>query len=168
VLQSDEGRRSVAIDDGPPRAVEQVRVDDGARRVEAVVDGRPLVAWYARGAAQVAIAGTRGTVTVRRADALRAGDARTAGEGRLVAPLPGVVSVVLVAAGARVERDAPLVVVEAMKMEHTLRARAAGRVAEVRCLAGDRVEEGMELVVVEADDATTARAAPAELDPPTG
>jgi pyruvate/2-oxoglutarate dehydrogenase complex dihydrolipoamide acyltransferase (E2) component len=55
-----------------------------------------------------------------------------------------------------------------MKMEHTLRARAAGRVAEVRCLAGDRVEEGMELVVVEADDATTARAAPAELDPPTG
>jgi 3-methylcrotonyl-CoA carboxylase alpha subunit len=75
------------------------------------------------------------------------------------------VSVVLVAAGARVERDAPLVVVEAMKMEHTLRARAAGRVTEVRCAAGDRVEEGMELVVVEAEDAPPAGRARAALDP---
>jgi 3-methylcrotonyl-CoA carboxylase alpha subunit len=44
-----------------------------------------------------------------------------------------------------------LLVVEAMKMEHVLRAPRAGRVAAIACAAGDRVQEGVELVQLEDD-----------------
>ena len=71
------------------------------------------------------------------------GDAAT---GRLTAPMPGRVIAVSTSAGARVERGAPLLVMEAMKMEHAIVAPADGVVAEVLFGVGDQVEEGAELV----------------------
>jgi 3-methylcrotonyl-CoA carboxylase alpha subunit len=62
------------------------------------------------------------------------------------------VRAVLVAPGDEVERAAPLVVLEAMKMELTVAAPAAGRVAEVRCAEGERVVEGAQLVVMEVQE----------------
>ena len=70
-------------------------------------------------------------------------------QGSLVAPMPGRVVAVHVAAGARVERGAPLLVVEAMKMEHALLAPAAGIVVAVRAAVGDQVEAGAELIELE-------------------
>ena len=70
--------------------------------------------------------------------------------GHLTAPMSGTVVAVLVAPGDVVEKGAPLVVLEAMKMEHTIVAPAAGRVAAVHFGAGDRVGEGADLVDVEA------------------
>ena len=70
--------------------------------------------------------------------------------GHLTAPMSGTVVAVLVGAGDVVEKGAPLVVLEAMKMEHTIVAPAAGRVAAVHFGAGDRVGEGADLVDVEA------------------
>ena len=52
---------------------------------------------------------------------------------------------VLAEAGAAVERGAPLIVLEAMKMEHTLRAPTAGRLKALKCAVGDFVQEGTEL-----------------------
>jgi 3-methylcrotonyl-CoA carboxylase alpha subunit len=72
--------------------------------------------------------------------------------GGLTAPMPGTVTMVAAAAGQRVERGAPLVTLEAMKMEHTLRAPAAGRIVRLRCAVGDTVAEGTELVEFEAED----------------
>ena len=69
-----------------------------------------------------------------------------AGAGRLTAPLPGTVIKVLVAQGQSVTRDESLVIIEAMKMEHTVRAPHAGIVDEVFYHPGDRVEENTELV----------------------
>jgi len=69
--------------------------------------------------------------------------------GHLVAPMSGTIVAVLVAPGERVEKGAPLVVLEAMKMEHTIVAPAAGRVAAIHFGAGDRVGEGADLVDVE-------------------
>jgi 3-methylcrotonyl-CoA carboxylase alpha subunit len=69
--------------------------------------------------------------------------------GSLVAPMPGRVIAVLVERGARVAAGAPLVVMEAMKMEHTVTAPAAGTVAEVHCAVGDQVREGVELLRLE-------------------
>jgi 3-methylcrotonyl-CoA carboxylase alpha subunit len=57
---------------------------------------------------------------------------------------------VLVAVGDRVARGAPLVVLEAMKMEHTIVATADGKVSAVNCAMGERVAEGAVLVDVEA------------------
>jgi len=68
--------------------------------------------------------------------------------GRLTAPMPGRVVQVLVTAGDAVRRGQPLMVVEAMKMEHTIAAPRDGAVAAVRFAAGDLVEEGAELVAM--------------------
>ena len=66
-------------------------------------------------------------------------------EGHMKAPMPGHVLDVRVAAGDRVEAGAVLVVLEAMKMEHSMVAPWAGTVIEVPVKPGDRVEEGVEL-----------------------
>jgi 3-methylcrotonyl-CoA carboxylase alpha subunit len=52
--------------------------------------------------------------------------------------------------GDLVDAGQLLVVMEAMKMEHTLRSPSGGRVVEVDCRPGDQVEAGAVLVVVEA------------------
>jgi 3-methylcrotonyl-CoA carboxylase alpha subunit len=66
--------------------------------------------------------------------------------GTLAAPMPGKVLQVLVAVGARVAKGAPLVVLEAMKMEHTIAAPHDGQVAEIHFKAGEQVNEGAELL----------------------
>jgi 3-methylcrotonyl-CoA carboxylase alpha subunit len=68
--------------------------------------------------------------------------------GRLTAPMPGRVTQLLVAAGARVRRGEPLMIIEAMKMEHTVAAPAAGVVEAVHFAVGDLVEEGAELIAL--------------------
>jgi acetyl/propionyl-CoA carboxylase alpha subunit len=73
--------------------------------------------------------------------------------GSLVAPMPGGVVLVGVAAGAHVDAGTVLVTLEAMKMEHVVRAPAAGTVREVRVAVGDQVDTGDVLVVIEADGA---------------
>jgi 3-methylcrotonyl-CoA carboxylase alpha subunit len=70
-------------------------------------------------------------------------------EGHLRSPMPGQVLDVRVRPGQRVEAGAVLVVLEAMKMEHSLGAPWAGTVRSVAVKAGDRVEEGIELVTLE-------------------
>ncbi len=71
--------------------------------------------------------------------------------GRLTAPMSGTVVAVFVKAGDEVDRGAPLVALEAMKMEHTIAAPAKGRVVAVNFAVGDRVAEGADLVDVDED-----------------
>jgi 3-methylcrotonyl-CoA carboxylase alpha subunit len=71
------------------------------------------------------------------------------GEGRLTAPMPGKVIAVLVEAGAVVEKGTPLIVMEAMKMEHTIGAPAAGTVSELLYAVGDQVADGAQLLVLD-------------------
>jgi acetyl/propionyl-CoA carboxylase alpha subunit len=68
--------------------------------------------------------------------------------GGLVAPMPGKVLKVLVAEGQEVAAGAPLVVLEAMKMEHTVRAGEAGIVRAVHVAVGDQVDGDKVLAVV--------------------
>jgi 3-methylcrotonyl-CoA carboxylase alpha subunit len=75
--------------------------------------------------------------------------------GHLAAPMSGTVVAVMVKAGDSVEKGAALVVLEAMKMEHTIAAPAAGIVVAVNYGVGDRVAEGADLVDVE--DPATAK-----------
>jgi 3-methylcrotonyl-CoA carboxylase alpha subunit len=72
-----------------------------------------------------------------------------AGAGALLAPMPGLVQAVLAAAGDTVEAGAALVVMEAMKMEHTLRAPFDGVVGEVLASVGAQVESGAVLLRME-------------------
>ncbi len=70
--------------------------------------------------------------------------------GRLTAPMPGKIVALHVQAGASVKRGAPLLVMEAMKMEHTISAPADGVVAELLYALGDQVPEGAQLLAFEA------------------
>ncbi len=71
------------------------------------------------------------------------------GEQKVVAPMPGRVVRLLVAAGDAVTAKQPVIVVEAMKMENELRAPKAGTVKDVAVAAGTSVEAGRVLLVIE-------------------
>jgi 3-methylcrotonyl-CoA carboxylase alpha subunit len=75
------------------------------------------------------------------------------GGDRLVSPMPGLVKIVSTKAGDKVTKGQPLVVIEAMKMEHTLAAPRDGTVAELWVRPGDHVENGANLLQLEAVDA---------------
>ncbi len=66
--------------------------------------------------------------------------------GGLIAPMPGRVIAILAREGGKVARGAPLIVMEAMKMEHTVTAPSAGVVEKILCATGDQVKEGVELL----------------------
>ncbi|MGV3571230.1 MAG: acetyl/propionyl/methylcrotonyl-CoA carboxylase subunit alpha [Ramlibacter sp.] len=107
------------------------------------------------GAQRVWLAGPSGTHAWTRVDRTRhalGGQDAAGGEhagNQLRAPMPGLVTAVRVAVGERVPAGAPLVVLEAMKMLHTLSAPADARVAELRCREGDAVRGGDLLAVLE-------------------
>lgn len=78
-----------------------------------------------------------------------AGEVETLG-GRLTAPMPGKVVAVLVQAGATVVKGEPLVIMEAMKMEHTIAAPGDGVVEDVLYEVGDQVADGAPLLAFKA------------------
>jgi geranyl-CoA carboxylase alpha subunit len=79
--------------------------------------------------------------------------AAAAGSGRVVAPMPGLVVSVLVETGQSVEVGAPLAVLEAMKMQHTLKAATRGTVTEIRIAKGQQLAAGALIVTIEEDAA---------------
>jgi 3-methylcrotonyl-CoA carboxylase alpha subunit len=117
-----------------------VRID--ARTISAIV--------VADGDRRIVKIGAADPVTVRLVRAGRAeGGARRAADGRVTAVMDGEVVAVLAGEGERVEAGAPLVVLEAMKMEMRLTAPVAGRVAKIACAPGQVVERGVVLVEIE-------------------
>jgi 3-methylcrotonyl-CoA carboxylase alpha subunit len=76
-------------------------------------------------------------------------DEEQVGEDKIVAPLPGTVVALLAEVGATIEKGAPILTLEVMKMEQTLRAPFAGVLKAIKCKVGDIVGEGVELAEVE-------------------
>jgi 3-methylcrotonyl-CoA carboxylase alpha subunit len=79
--------------------------------------------------------------------------------GHLAAPMSGTVISVLVKQGEAVARGAALLIIEAMKMEHTIAAPSAGTVTAVNCRVGDQVQEGADLIDLDEDGASAGPAA---------
>jgi acetyl/propionyl-CoA carboxylase alpha subunit len=133
------GWRAVGIASGGDGLVDLATLADGLRR-----------RYRVRLAGQhVGVNGPEGQSSfVLHAD--DATDERGGVAGECRAPLPGTVSKVLVAEGDVVAEGDGLVVLEAMKMEHTLRANGAGSVTQVHCAPGQQVDVHDLLVTVEA------------------
>jgi biotin carboxyl carrier protein len=78
---------------------------------------------------------------------------RKAGTGsasdQVLAPMPGKVTKILVNPGQEIEKGQAVLVMEAMKMEYTLKAEIAGKVADIQCKTGDQVVLGKLLVKIE-------------------
>jgi len=88
----------------------------------------------------------RELLAVKRIDPIAAVEASHSQQGGLSAPMNGSIVRVLVEVGQQVEAGAPLVVLEAMKMEHSIRASQTGTVAALYCAEGEMVKEGAVLV----------------------
>jgi 3-methylcrotonyl-CoA carboxylase alpha subunit len=89
-------------------------------------------------------------------DRLAHADEEQAHAGHLTAPMSGTIVAVHVKLGEAVERGTPLLVLEAMKMEHTIAAPAPGKVSAIHFRTGDQVSEGADLIDV--DDANPSPA----------
>ncbi len=72
--------------------------------------------------------------------------------GNLTSPMPGTVVSVLVDAKKEVDKGTPLLIIEAMKMEHTLYAPSKGTVKKIHYKQGDLVKEGVQLIEFEANE----------------
>lgn len=140
VVDSEWGRHVIAIaaHDGSELAV---RI--GARRVRAHV---------VRNGADVHVF-TRGQhYALNVTDPLHGSESDDTASGGLTAPMPGTVLEVFVEPGQHVAAGAPLLLIEAMKIEHTIAAPFDGTVTELRFRAGDQIPgEGVELAVMEPD-----------------
>ena len=110
-------------------------------------DGRQIqVRVIQRGTVVFAIhAGATERLTLIEPDPSAFGQAAETG-ARIVAPMPGRIVSIAVAKGDTVQPEQIVVVLEAMKMEHNIRAPSAGRIVAIHCAAGSRVDEGAELI----------------------
>ncbi|ROP83922.1 3-methylcrotonyl-CoA carboxylase alpha subunit [Stella humosa] len=170
----ERARRRILLQDGDERvAVDVVYREDGWRleiggqggeatatrgldgRLAITLDGRRLSRSVVATGDQLHVFGPAGSRRFVVIDPLAPPAAAEAGTGRLTAPMPGRVTRLLVAAGDAVARGQALLVLEAMKMEHTIRAPADGVVGRLRYGEGDLVDEGAELVELAAPDSAT-------------
>jgi acetyl/propionyl-CoA carboxylase alpha subunit len=79
----------------------------------------------------------------------RGADEAAAGDGAILSPMPGKIVSVAAKAGAQLKKGDPILVLEAMKMEHTLVAPFDGKLAELNAKAGAQVSEGVLLAKLE-------------------
>ncbi|MEE4350809.1 MAG: acetyl/propionyl/methylcrotonyl-CoA carboxylase subunit alpha [Pacificimonas sp.] len=119
----------------------------GSGTVHANIDGKPASAFGAedQDTIEVRISGQTHRFARRAASVDGAGG----GDGVLTAPMPGRVLSLLVKNGNAVEAGAPLLVLEAMKMENRLTAQRAGTVTGLSVSEGDQVSEGQLLLTIE-------------------
>ena len=149
-LSAGEGSYRVVGPDGEVHVEAPTLTDDGLFR--AVVDDRSTAARILTAGNDLFVIrdGATERVTFVTPDAGSFAKVVEAG-GRVLAPMPGQISAVAVAEGDRVRAGDVLVVVEAMKMEHEVRAPASGTVTGVHFAVGERTDEGVELVSLERD-----------------
>ena len=116
--------------------------------IDAEVNGRRATARVTRDGDRLYVQAPGGTVAFDVVPRFVAPGAAAA-TGGLVAPMPGIVLDVRCAPGDVVDARQTLVVLEAMKMEHHVRAPADGVVVDVRVTKGQHVENGAVLLVLE-------------------
>lgn len=114
------------------------------------VDGRNHFVW--RAGAFVSL--SEQTVTVESARDKRKKKGAGGADNEMSSPMPGKILKVMVKAGDQVEAGQGLLVMEAMKMEHTIKAAATGTIKQVFYKEGDLVDGGVDLVDLEVNEET--------------
>ena len=138
------GERYRLETDGEACEASACALPDGALALD--LDGVRAKVTVLHQGSEVWVAADDGTWRLTYIDPLAPKAAEEAAGGRLTAPMPGKVAQVLAVSGAKVKRGQALMVLEAMKMEHTIAAPADGTVERVNYAQGDLVEEGVELI----------------------
>lgn len=125
-----------------------VRAADGHAQRCVTLDGQAFAAAACLHGQAVALE-VQTAQQARLAEASAGGRSGAAAGSKIKAPMPGRVVRVLVTAGQQVERGAPVIIVEAMKMENEMHAPASGAVLAVHVAEGATVESGQLLVELE-------------------
>lgn len=124
-------------------------VNGPARVLHITLDGRERAGTVVLHADKAHVFGDGGARVLDLYDPLaHAQDTQGDHGGGLTAPMPGKIISIAVKAGDSVAKGQPLLVMEAMKMEHTISAPADGKVEELFYAVGDQVTEGAELVAI--------------------
>ncbi|TFV47139.1 acetyl/propionyl/methylcrotonyl-CoA carboxylase subunit alpha [Blastococcus sp. TF02A-35] len=144
-LRGRSGAAEVAVGDAPPVPARAVRHGD---RLTATVDGLTTSYVVAHDGGTVWLAADGRVTAVREQERLSSAAGAAAGDGVVTSPMPGTVTVVRASVGDEVAAGTPLLVVEAMKMEHVLTAPIAGTVTELGATAGRTVALDERLAVV--------------------
>ena len=149
----DPGRTFALTRDGATTEIRIAAGDGGpspspgrATRYAVSHAGRTRTIRIARHGEALSLFADGNAFTYRLPDPLAVTTEPAAAGDAIAAPMPGLVKVVHAEVGAQVEKGAAMVVVEAMKMEHTLRAPRRGIVAEILAAPGDQVADGAILV----------------------
>lgn len=129
--------------------IELVSID--AEEAEIRVDGRVHVVPYVIQGSTVSFAFDGEIYFIEVEDKGRA-RARHRRDHSTEAPMPGVVLRILVSEGDVVAKGAPLLILEAMKMEHQISAGHDATVVSVNCREGELVQPGVELVTLGSDE----------------
>jgi acetyl-CoA/propionyl-CoA carboxylase biotin carboxyl carrier protein len=147
----------VAMDGGDAVPASVVPGHDGAFASVSGV-GRTVVSWVSEPtvSSTVEFASDGVTWRLREVPPERRRSADAVAVPTVSSPMPGSVVAVLVASGDRVEADQPLIVVEAMKMEHVLKAPGTG-IVHLEAAIGDHVERGQLLATVEPPTAPSTK-----------
>ncbi len=120
-------------------------------RLAANLGGKQLQATLVRHGLQRVLFADGERIAVDYLDPYAYEEAGVHGETHLKAPMPGRVVALLAENGQTVAKGEPLLILEAMKMEHTIAAPADGKVLAFYFAAGEQVNDGDELVDFEAD-----------------
>ena len=115
------------------------------------LDDRRLIASVVSAEQKRSIFLNGATFTLLRDDPLHLVEAGGAQGGGLTAPMPGKVVALLAQPGQKVEKGMPLLILEAMKMEHTITAPATGTLKAFCYAAGEQVSDGAALVEFEVE-----------------
>ncbi|MBR0870674.1 ATP-grasp domain-containing protein [Bradyrhizobium tropiciagri] len=124
-------------------------VTEGGKTTLASPSGSAFIALRDRNVVSITRAGLSLSASIRLRIEMPREHANLEKSGNAIeAPLHGVVSQLHVALGDTVERGAPIMQMEAMKLIHTLRAQVAGRIEQIRCNVGDTVPAGAILITI--------------------
>ncbi len=146
-VQTFDGSRHVVTAGDVPVELTVIGIDGAQVRYDCA--GHILTASVGKSADGIVVASRGQRASFELLDEAGADSDDATGEDRILAPIPGLVKLVEAVKGRAVKKGEPLVVLEAMKMEHTLTAPRDGTIAEVLAVAGELVQEGTALVRLE-------------------
>ena len=149
IARGDGGHWQIEVD-GHVHAITAARLDDGVLQLGIDGQARQLSTFFDGGALELHDGHQRLALRLLSAERGRS-DEGGGGDGRVLAPMPGRVVLLKAEVGQAVAIGTELLVLEAMKMELSVRASRQGVVSELRVAAGDFVEADAVLAIVAID-----------------
>lgn len=108
-----------------------------------------------RSGPKITVYGPQGTVVFTHINPIAATQGIEEHQGSLSSPMPGKVIAVHVRNGDQVTQGTPLIIIEAMKMEHTIKAPRDGTIESLTCQPGDIIDEGVDMLKITLDRAAS-------------